>query len=987
MPTLRLGTMTSRRPWSSLTHKITLTYVMLGAVILVGVGALAYETGRSALEDSTVDGLSAEALEKERALDLWVAQKISDIQTLASSPYLSGELAALLTAVPRSPESRRARDRLTVLPKLWVEVGRKFLSMSVIHADTGRVLASTDPREIGKFNEDRPYFVNGKLGAHVQNPFYSVPLKAPSIVFSAPIRRPDGDVIGVIVGTGDMDAMRAIIERRSRDRDASDNYIVNAAGLYVTQPRYFADSAALRFSSQSEFVGNCLKGNSGVALVEDYRDVPVIAVYRWIAERGFCLIAKVDQAEAFAPIRTFRNAIVLIGLGTLAVASLIAIGLARTITGPVRALQAGAARIGRGELDVRLPERRRDELGMLAREFNVMAGALCEKQAALARSTGELQRANADLANSNTAMETEIAVRRQAEQKAQAQLGRLNLLHQITRAISERQDLNSIFQVVVRSLEDQLPVDFVCLCLYERGDHALTVARVGVKSGTLALSLAMPERARVEIDENGLSRCVRGTLVYEPDIAEVDFPFPRRLAQGGLRSMVAAPLQVESQVFGVLLVARIEARAFGSGECEFLRQLSEHVALAAHQAQLYGALQQAYDDLRQTQQAVMQQERLRALGQMASGIAHDINNALSPAALYTESLLETETTLSARARQYLETIQRAVDDVAHTVARMKDFYRQREPQLDLVPVHVNNLVQHVVDLTRARWSDMPMQRGIVIRVVTELADDPPAIMGVESEIREALINLVMNAVDAMPNGGIARLRTRISATGNGASERTLHVEVVDDGVGMDEETRRRCLEPFFTTKGERGTGLGLAMVYGVARRNNAEIEFESAPEQGTTVRLSFPVPELVSTITADVPAAPAVPRRLRLLVVDDDPLLLKSMRDILEADGHVVVTANDGQAGIVAFRAAHERGEAFAAVITDLGMPYTDGRKVAGAVKAASPSTPVILLTGWGQRLLADDEVPAHVDRVLSKPARLRELRETLAQCCRPTAQ
>jgi len=120
----------------------------------------------------------------------------------------------------------------------------------------------------------------------------------------------------------------------------------------------------------------------------------------------------------------------------------------------------------------------------------------------------------------------------------------------------------------------------------------------------------------------------------------------------------------------------------------------------------------------------MQQERLRALGQMASGIAHDINNALSPVALYTESILETETTLSARTRENLETIQRAVEDVAQTVARMREFYRQREPQLALAPVTLNQLVQQVIDLTRARWSDMPMQRGAVVDMRTELGRRP-----------------------------------------------------------------------------------------------------------------------------------------------------------------------------------------------------------------------------------------------------------------------
>jgi signal transduction histidine kinase/ActR/RegA family two-component response regulator len=476
---------------------------------------------------------------------------------------------------------------------------------------------------------------------------------------------------------------------------------------------------------------------------------------------------------------------------------------------------------------------------------------------------------------------------------------------------------------------------------------------------------------------------VQGHLVYEPDVAEVKFAFPSRLFRGGLRSVVFAPLQSESSVFGVLVAARRKPGDFSSGDCEFLRQLSEHVALAARQAQTHTALQQAYDDLRQTQQAVMQQERLKALGQMASGIAHDINNAISPIALYTESLLEKETTLSPRARDYLTTIQHAIEDVSHTVARMREFYRQKEQQLALTPVKLNQLILQVIDLSRARWCDMPQQRGIVIKVETGLDAALPLIMGIESEIREALVNLVFNAVDAMPEGGILTLGTRVSEQ----PSRLVHVEVSDTGIGMDEKTRQHCLEPFFTTKGERGTGLGLAMVYGIVRRHNADIEIDSTPGKGTTMRLSFPVPAVQPASVSKDASAFVVPTRLRLLVVDDDPLLIKSLRDALETDGHLVVAAGGGQDGVKAFRNAVEQKEPFAVVITDLGMPYMDGRQVAASIKGLSPGTPVILLTGWGQRLVAEGDIPPHVDHVLNKPPKLRELRETLARCLQQTKE
>jgi CheY-like chemotaxis protein len=226
----------------------------------------------------------------------------------------------------------------------------------------------------------------------------------------------------------------------------------------------------------------------------------------------------------------------------------------------------------------------------------------------------------------------------------------------------------------------------------------------------------------------------------------------------------------------------------------------------------------------------------------------------------------------------------------------------------------------------------------------------------------------------MPGGGLLTVRTAIPAPGQ------VMIEVCDTGVGMDEDARRRCLEPFFTTKGERGTGLGLAMVYGMAQRHSADIQIDSAPGQGTGVRLIFAATTAATVVET---AAPAVaPRGQRILVIDDDPVLLRTLREILEAEGHAVVAAGSGQEGIDAFGAALAAGKPFTLVFTDLGMPQVDGRQVARAVKAISRAVPVIMLTGWGDRMVHDGEVPADVDLVLGKPPKLRTLREALARFC-----
>ncbi|MBW4052654.1 MAG: response regulator, partial [Proteobacteria bacterium] len=546
----------------------------------------------------------------------------------------------------------------------------------------------------------------------------------------------------------------------------------------------------------------------------------------------------------------------------------------------------------------------------------------------------------AELAATAERLARENERREATERRLGAQLQRMGTLDHITRAVAERQDLRSILQVVIANVEQSLP------------------------AGACWIGLAGPQTQALSSG---------GELRYEPDLERCPVALPPPLAGRGLRSLVIAPLRVDADVLGALVAGRREPGGFDDADCEFLRQLSEHVALAVRQGQLRESLQAAYDDLSRSQQAALQRERLSALGQMASGIAHDINNAISPPTLYLETLLRSDAGLSAQARQYLQLALRSMEDVASTVARMREFYRQRETEQAFAPVDLNALVGQIVELTRARWSDMPQQRGIVITASTELSARLPCAAGVESEIREALTNLVFNAVDAMPEGGALLIRT-------GAEGPLPFLEVADTGIGMDEDTRRRCLEPFFTTKGERGTGLGLAMVYGAVKRHSADIHIDSAPGAGTRIRITFPVSKADSDNVSRDEASAFVCPPLRILLIDDDPLVLKSLKDALEAEGHAITAANDSRDGVDRFRAALA-ADPFAVVVTDLGMPHLDGRGVARAVKEASPVTPVILLTGWGQSHDRSGGLPPGVDRVLGKPPKLRELRETLGWC------
>ena len=379
-------------------------------------------------------------------------------------------------------------------------------------------------------------------------------------------------------------------------------------------------------------------------------------------------------------------------------------------------------------------------------------------------------------------------------------------------------------------------------------------------------------------------------------------------------------------------------------------------------------LEEALVELKATQQQVLQQERLRALGQMASGIAHDFNNALSPVLGFTELLLDRPEYLEnkEKVKHYSQMMNTAAKDAANVVRRLREFYRAREEDEIFLSVDLNSLVKQVIMLTQPRWKDQALASGITIDTETHL-QNVPHVAGNEAEVREVLTNLIFNAVDAMPEGGTLTLRTR-------SDGQHVVVEVSDTGTGMTDEVLRRCLEPFFSTKLERGTGLGLAMVYGIIQRHQGTLAIESEPGQGTTFILRLPV-YTEQGVERRSQAGEVLSRRLQILVVDDEPPVREVITAYLAGDGHTVETASNGSEGLEKFLAG-----GFDVVVTDQGMPEMAGDQLAAAIRRIAPDMPVILLTGFGDLMIASGETPAGVDIIVGKPVALAALRQALAK-------
>jgi PAS domain S-box-containing protein len=373
-------------------------------------------------------------------------------------------------------------------------------------------------------------------------------------------------------------------------------------------------------------------------------------------------------------------------------------------------------------------------------------------------------------------------------------------------------------------------------------------------------------------------------------------------------------------------------------------------------------VQERTRELLALQEAASRDRRLAAVGQLAAGVMHDVNNALNPimAAAY---LLEMNAENPAAVRDYAARIARAAETGAATAARVGRFIRQ-EPLLgsreDVVDLSV--MVEEVVAMTRPLWQERA--KGGVVQLDESLAEGA-LVKGIAGELREALLNLVQNALDAMPGGGTLRIRTMKDPS-------EISVAVTDTGIGMTAEVRERAFEPFFTTKGVNGTGLGLAEVYGIARRHRGRTEIESELGKGTTVRLVFPAG--TNTIATEAPKTPkrARPAR-RILLVEDHTDSREFMQALLETDGHKVESVKT--VGEARERLDREAGAYYEVLVTDIGLPDGSGWDLVAFARERRPALRIGVVTGWEPR---NEQDPA-CDFTLRKPVGAEDLLEQIA--------
>ena len=574
-----------------------------------------------------------------------------------------------------------------------------------------------------------------------------------------------------------------------------------------------------------------------------------------------------------------------------------------------------------------------------------------------ARGRRRWERSAVDLASAIAGQIALVAENARLYNEAQTRAGELTALLRAVRTMLGGLDTKTILESIVEEAAAIARTPHVSLLLVDREMAALRLAAVAGDPAPPEHALSLGESYSGQVATSGQPVFVADTRDDPRNVLAA------RDREAGIVTYLGLPVKIRDSVVGVLAFHTTAPRRYSAAELAYLGSFADHAAIALDNGHLYDEAQRALADLRAMQERLVQGETLRALGELAGGAAHHLNNLLTVVVGRIQLLRRTET--EERVARPLEIIERAAKDGAEVVRRLQQFAGMRRSTPPRA-VSLLDIVADVLEMTRGRWQDAARAAGIEIAVDTALAP-VPEVAGDPAALRELLTNLVLNAVDALPAGGRITIETRLD-------EGTVALAVTDTGVGMPSDVRRRAHEPFFTTKGVKATGLGLSVAYGIARRHGGELTIQSEEGRGTTVLVRLPARAETARATPPAPGERRGP--LRILLVDDEDEVLRALAEMLASEGHTVVAAADAAEALRRL----DTDAGIELVVTDLVMPAMTGWELAAAVKARRPTLPVGILTGWGD--LPDSPVGGHaaVDFVLSKPVTLDALHEAIAR-------
>ncbi len=430
------------------------------------------------------------------------------------------------------------------------------------------------------------------------------------------------------------------------------------------------------------------------------------------------------------------------------------------------------------------------------------------------------------------------------------------------------------------------------------------------------------------------------------------------------KSILCVPLKSKSKLIGVLeVVNKIDGDSFTEEDAMLLNFFANHAAVAIENARYHAELKYKYEEEKKMQEKLSESEKLRALGLMTSGIAHDFNNMLAIITGNIE-LIEIEKDKD-KILQKVQIIKKAARGSAETIKRLQKYAKTKSDELPSQTINLNDLVREAMAISAPMWKDGPHAEGLSVEIIENLTEDESIILGDETDLREAVINMIFNSVDAMPQGGKIHIATY-------AKDETVYLELSDNGTGMTVETKNRIFDPFFTTKGMDHSGLGMSMLYGTIKRHNGSIDIKSAPGEGTTLTIVLPKGK-EKTEKRDGARDPVVEiKGANILIIDDEPEIGTLLSEILSKQGHQTSVFYSGKKGLEAFKDG-----GYEVVITDLGMPDISGWEVINTARQIEPDVVTGVITGWD---ISEEEAEQKgVDFLITKPFQANQIVQTVA--------
>ncbi|MFQ5576459.1 MAG: GAF domain-containing protein [Anaerolineae bacterium] len=581
---------------NSLRSRLTLYFVLFFIFPVTIVGGFAYQQGRQALLASTISRLETAAVLKESEINSWIGDNQRTVRLLAQSPVVEALATPLLTLNQSDPSFQAARQSLGAYLTGVLAETPDVLELALLNNVGGKVVLSTTGLHEGNFHVTDTFFTRGRDDTYIQNAYYSTPLGQTTITIATPVRSTDGQKLGVLVAHLDLDRLNQIILERTGLGATGETYLVDSLNVFVSQAR--SEQGEFARGVHTQGIDRALAGQNDSGLYPNYRDTPVIGVYRWLADREMALLVEIEQGEAFSPVARLGLVIFSISLAIIVLASLVAYLVGRQISGPIQTVAQVAAGVAAGDLDRRVPVTTADEIGDLARTFNQMTTQLKALYSSL-------------------------------EQQVAARTRRLEIVASLGERLGAILDLNQLLAEVVNQVKENFDYYHAHIYLLEPSRRLLTVA-----AGTGEAGAAMEARKHsisLDAPTSLVARAARtGQVVTADNVREAEDWLPNPLLPD-TRSEMAVPIRLKGEMLGVLDVQQDQIAGLDEGDAGLLRSLASRIAVAIENARLFKQVEAELNEARALQERYLHQAWDRArVAQKGRGLARFSAEGLPP---------------------------------------------------------------------------------------------------------------------------------------------------------------------------------------------------------------------------------------------------------------------------------------------------------------------------------------------------------------------